>query len=67
MFADQELATETGIDGVLAAAPLSASRAAIAAWVERLLQAETIQDRAAAEAVFGEAVPNFHPARLNGH
>ena len=67
MFADQELATETGIDGVLAAAPLSASRAAIAAWVGRLLQAEAAQDRAAAEAVFTEAVPNFHPARLNGH
>jgi len=62
MFADQELATETGIDGVLAAAPMSATRAEIAAWVDRLLQAEAAQDRPSAEAVFAEAVPNFHPA-----
>ena len=67
MFADQELATETGIDGVLAAAPMSATRAEIAAWVDRLLQAEAAQDRPSAEVVFAEAVPNFHPARLNDH
>jgi len=62
MFADQELATETGIDGVLAAAPMSATREEIAAWVDRLLQAEAAQDRPSAEVVFAEAVPNFHPA-----
>ncbi len=65
MFADQEQATETGIEGVLAAAPMSSSRTEIEGWVDRLLHSEAAQDRLAAEAVFAEAVPNFHPARLN--
>jgi hypothetical protein len=46
---------------------MSATRAEIASWVDRLLNAEAAQDRPSAEAVFSEAVPNFHPARLNDH
>ncbi len=48
-----------GIDGVMAARPVFADRTVLAGWVARLHAAVARQDRAAAEAVFGEAIPDF--------
>lgn len=48
-----------GIDGVMAASPVFADRAVLEGWVERLRGAVAAQDRAAAEAVFEEAIPEF--------
>ena len=62
MFDRSEEVSETSIDGVLAAAPHSASRQQMQAWLERLEQAVARLDRQVAEQVFYEAVPNFKPA-----
>ncbi|KQP32185.1 SDR family NAD(P)-dependent oxidoreductase [Methylobacterium sp. Leaf100] len=48
-----------GIDGVMAARPVFADRTVLDGWVVRLHAAVAAQDRAAAEAVFGEAIPDF--------
>ena len=56
--------TLAGIDGVMAAKPVFADRAVVTGWVARLAQAAAQEDRAAAEAVFEEAVPDF---RQRGH
>lgn len=43
----------------MAASPVFADRAVLEGWVERLRGAVAAQDRAAAEAVFEEAIPEF--------
>ena len=67
MFDRSEEVSETGIDGVMAAAPNSTSRAQMQIWLERLEQAVSTLDRQAAEQVFYEAVPNFKPANLEDY
>ena len=59
LFAHDEPMAETGLDGVMAAKPVFASREAMLAWVARLREAVAAQDRAAAEAVLDEAIPDF--------
>ncbi|KQP51926.1 capsular biosynthesis protein [Methylobacterium sp. Leaf399] len=48
-----------GIDGVMAAKPIFADRRILDGWIVRLQAAVTAGDRAAAEAVFEEAIPDF--------
>ena len=62
MFDRSEEVSETGIDGVLAAAPHSATRAQMTLWLQELSDAVAVLDRARAEQVFYQAVPNFNPA-----
>lgn len=59
LFAREEPMTETGLDGVMAAAPVFADSARIAGWLDRLAVAVASEDRAAAEAVLEEAIPEF--------
>ena len=51
--------TLAGIEGVMAAKPVFADRAVLEGWIARLREAVTAGDRAAAEAVFEEAIPDF--------
>lgn len=62
LFAKDEQRVDIGEEGILAAQTNGASLDAIAAWRTRLDAAMTAHDRAAAEAVFGEAIPTFAPA-----
>ena len=62
MFDRSEAVTETGIDGVLAAAPETVTRARMQQWIDALAKAVSMLDRAQAEAVFFAAVPHFQPA-----
>lgn len=48
-----------GIEGVMAAQPIFADRPRLDAWLARLRAAVAAGDRAAADAVFEEAVPHF--------
>lgn len=48
-----------GIEGVMAAQPIFADRPRLDAWIARLRAAVEHGDRAAADAVFEEAVPHF--------
>ncbi|NEU12041.1 polysaccharide biosynthesis protein [Methylobacterium sp. BTF04] len=48
-----------GIDGVMAAKPVFADRPVLEGWIDRLRRAVAVQDRAAAESVFDEAIPEF--------
>jgi O-antigen biosynthesis protein WbqV len=48
-----------GIDGVMAAKPVFADRLVLDGWIARLHAAVNSGDRAAAEAVFEEAIPDF--------
>ena len=48
-----------GIAGVMAARPVFADRAVLDAWTRRLREAVAAGDRAAAEAVFEAAIPDF--------
>ncbi len=48
-----------GIEGVMAAQPIFADRPRLDAWIARLREAVAEGDRAAADAVFEEAVPHF--------
>jgi FlaA1/EpsC-like NDP-sugar epimerase len=59
LFAREEPLTVTGIDGVMAAKPISADRAHIDAWLEILERAVATMNRAEADRVFEEAVPDF--------
>ncbi|QFU17977.1 nucleoside-diphosphate sugar epimerase/dehydratase [Microvirga thermotolerans] len=59
LFAREEPRAEIGIDGVMAARPIFADRARLESWLERLAAAVREGDRAAAEAVFEEAIPEF--------
>ncbi len=60
LFAREEpRVTLAGIDGVMAAKPIFADRAVLDTWIARLAEAVAREDRAAAEAVFEEAIPDF--------
>jgi FlaA1/EpsC-like NDP-sugar epimerase len=59
LFAEAEPMAETGIDGILAAKPVFADRARVEGWLTRLRDALAAIDRAAAEAVLEEAIPEF--------
>lgn len=60
LFAREEpRMTLAGIDGVMAARPIFADRSVLAGWIARLHAAVAAGDRAAAEAVFDEAIPDF--------
>ncbi|MGI6244852.1 MAG: SDR family NAD(P)-dependent oxidoreductase [Pseudochelatococcus sp.] len=59
LFAHDETITETGIDGVMAARAVFASRIQLGVWLAQLEDAVTRYDRAAAEAVFDAAIPDF--------
>lgn len=48
-----------GIEGVMAAKPVFADRPVLDGWIARLHAAVNSGDRAAAEAVFEEAIPDF--------
>ncbi|KMO17640.1 SDR family NAD(P)-dependent oxidoreductase [Methylobacterium indicum] len=56
---DEPMVNLAGIDGVMAAKPIFADRAQLSAWLDRLAAAVAADDRAAADAVFGEAIPDF--------
>jgi O-antigen biosynthesis protein WbqV len=59
LFAREEPTVDTGIDGVMAARPVFADRARMERWLDRLAEAVARGDRAAAETIMGEAVPEF--------
>ena len=60
LFAREEpRVTLDGIDGVMAAKPVFADRIVLEGWTERLRRAVATGDRAAAEAVFEAAIPDF--------
>jgi len=59
LFAREESRAEIGVDGVMAARPIFADRARLDMWLERLAKAVETGDRAAAEEVFEEAIPEF--------
>jgi O-antigen biosynthesis protein WbqV len=65
LFAREEPMADTGIDGVMAARPVFADRARVDAWLGALDRAVAAGDRAAAEAVFEEAIPEFRRRRQN--
>ncbi|WP_289052565.1 polysaccharide biosynthesis protein, partial [uncultured Methylobacterium sp.] len=56
---DEPMVNLEGIDGVMAAKPIFADRAQLSSWLDRLAAAVATDDRAAADAVFGEAIPDF--------
>jgi O-antigen biosynthesis protein WbqV len=59
LFARDEPKAETGLDGVMAAKPSFAGRARLQGWLARLEAGLKADDRAAAEAVLDEAIPDF--------
>ncbi|NIX75616.1 nucleoside-diphosphate sugar epimerase/dehydratase [Microvirga terricola] len=59
LFAREEPRAEIGIDGVMAAKPIFADRAKVDRWLDSLVQALRSGDRAAAEQVFEDAIPEF--------
>ncbi|MGO4405461.1 SDR family NAD(P)-dependent oxidoreductase [Bosea sp. RAF48] len=59
LFARDEPMAETGLDGVMAAKPIFAGRARLQGWLARLEAAVKADDRAAANAVLEEAIPDF--------
>ncbi|WP_230532569.1 nucleoside-diphosphate sugar epimerase/dehydratase [Microvirga roseola] len=59
LFAREEPRAEIGIDGVMAAKPVFADRARVDQWLNTLARAITVGDRAMAERVFEEAIPEF--------
>ncbi|HEV2565379.1 MAG TPA: nucleoside-diphosphate sugar epimerase/dehydratase [Microvirga sp.] len=59
LFAREEPRTEIGIDGVMAAKPIFADRARVDQWLQVLNRALANGDRALAEHVFEEAIPEF--------
>ena len=60
LFAKEEPRVQLdGIDGVMAAKPVFADRTVLEGWILRLRAAVETGDRAAAEAVFEEAIPDF--------
>ncbi|KAA2235232.1 SDR family NAD(P)-dependent oxidoreductase [Salinarimonas soli] len=65
LFARDEPMADTGIDGVMAAKPVFADRARVDAWLRGLERAVDAGDRAAAEALFEEAVPDFRRREHN--
>ena len=63
LFAREEPMAEIGIDGVMAAKPVFADRARVERWLDALDRAVAAGDRAAAERVFEEAIPEFRRRR----
>ena len=60
LFAREEPRVQLdGIDGVMAAKPVFADRAVLEGWIAQLRAAVAAGDRAAAEAVFEAAIPDF--------
>jgi FlaA1/EpsC-like NDP-sugar epimerase len=59
LFARDEPMAETGLDGVMAAKPIFAGRPRMHGWLGRLDGAVKADDRALAEAVLDEAIPDF--------
>ncbi len=59
LFAREEPRTEIGIDGVMAAKPIFADRERVNQWLSALNDAILAGDRAAAERVFEDAIPEF--------
>jgi O-antigen biosynthesis protein WbqV len=59
LFARDEPMAEIGIAGVMAAKPIFADRTRMAVWLEGLRRAVATGDRAAADRVFEEAIPEF--------
>ena len=59
LFAQDEPKAETGLDGVMAAKPSFAGRTKMQGWLARLEAGVKAGDRAAAEAVLEEAIPDF--------
>ena len=59
LFAREEPRTEIGIDGVMAAKPIFADRDRVDQWLQILNRAITNGDRALAEQVFEDAIPEF--------
>jgi FlaA1/EpsC-like NDP-sugar epimerase len=59
LFAREEPRTEIGIDGVMAAKPIFADRGRVDHWLKILARAILEGDRALAERVFEEAIPEF--------
>lgn len=66
LFAREEPMADTGIDGVMAARPIFADRVRLQGWLDRLIAAIEALDRAAAEAVFEEAIPEFKRRNKSG-
>ncbi len=60
LFAKDETKVDVGVEGVLAAQTVGASLPVIAGWVAALDAALAAGDRAAAEAVFRQAIPTFN-------
>ncbi|MDF2999476.1 MAG: family NAD(P)-dependent oxidoreductase [Xanthobacteraceae bacterium] len=59
LFAREEPRAEIGIDGVMAAKPVFADRQRVDEWLKALARAVAANDRAAAERVFEDAIPEF--------
>ncbi|HEY8564447.1 MAG TPA: nucleoside-diphosphate sugar epimerase/dehydratase [Beijerinckiaceae bacterium] len=59
LFAQEEPRADIGIDGVMAAKPVFADRLRVEGWLKGLERAVATGDRAAAERVFEEAIPEF--------
>jgi len=59
LFAREEPRTEIGIDGVMAAKPIFADRERVDQWLQALDRAIARGDRASAEQVFEDAIPEF--------
>jgi FlaA1/EpsC-like NDP-sugar epimerase len=67
LFAREEPRAEIGIDGVMAAKPVFADRARVDQWLTILAGAVESGDRAAAERVFEEAIPEFKRRKPQPH
>ncbi|WP_445502766.1 SDR family NAD(P)-dependent oxidoreductase [Microvirga sp. G4-2] len=65
LFAREEPRTEIGIDGVMAAKPIFADRAKVDQWLKTLARAIAAGDRATAERVFEDAIPEFKRRQQN--
>jgi O-antigen biosynthesis protein WbqV len=59
LFAREEPRTEIGVDGVMAAKPIFADRDRVGQWLQILACAIANGDRALAEQVFEDAIPEF--------
>jgi O-antigen biosynthesis protein WbqV len=59
LFSGNEPLVDIGVDGVTAAQTSPVDRAAMARWLAELASAVEKGDRAAAERVYAEAIPNF--------
>ncbi|EIM29294.1 nucleoside-diphosphate sugar epimerase/dehydratase [Microvirga lotononidis] len=59
LFAREEPRTEIGIDGVMAAKPIFADRDRVDQWLQILTRSLANGDRALAEQVFEDAIPEF--------